>query len=334
MNQSTTSHPGRIVLNSIACYSEIGQKDNQEDTPFPAIGTALADSQRIFVVCDGMGGHENGEVASACVAKTVGEITQAQPLCDTATMRTTFERALATAYDRLDEIDTPPSTGRTMGTTLTFLALCTDGILTAHIGDSRIYHLRQGQGVKFHTRDHSLVNDLISAGELSEEEARTFPQRNVITRAIQPHQEHRDRASFNVISDILAGDVFLLCSDGVIEQLDDNDLAQRLLGEGSLGDRLHAVAEACQQRHTHDNNTAYAIEISQGISVAVRPVQPRKHAAPKIPLWIIVLVAAAIGAAATCLYFFRAKPSATGGTQHKPQTEQRTTKPLVPIQHP
>lgn len=335
MKQTDTTHQDGSVLSSTACYSEIGQKANQEDTPFPVIGTAT-DNQRIFLVCDGMGGHEHGEVASANVAKTVGEIAQAQPPCDTATMRATFERALATAYDRLDEIDTPPSPGRTMGTTLTFLALCTDGILTAHIGDSRIYQLRPGCGVVFHTRDHSLVNELISAGELTEEEARTFPQRNVITRAIQPHQEHRDRASYNVISDIRPGDVFLLCSDGVIEQLDDHDLAQCLLADGTLSDRLQSVAELCRLRRTRDNNTAYAIEIAQGLMVAVEPVARQQRHRPKCPLWLIVGLAAVIGAAAAGLYLFGGKPANTkANARHKQKTEQRTSnKPVLPISHP
>ena len=239
MDTHTPTQAG-IGIATPVCYSEIGAKANQEDALFPLAGEATA-RQRVFLVCDGMGGHEHGEVASQCVAHTVGTLTAAQPPCDTATMRTAFEQALATAYDRLDEIDTPPSEGRTMGTTLTFLALCTDGILIAHIGDSRVYQLRPGEDVVMRTLDHSLVSDLIAAGELTEDEARTFPQRNVITRAIQPHQERRDRATYNVVRDVREGDVFLLCCDGVVEQLDDASLCALLLAPGSLTDRLAAL---------------------------------------------------------------------------------------------
>ena len=108
-----------------------------------------------------------------------------------------------------------------MGTTLTFLAFCTDGVLVAHIGDSRVYQFRRGQGVVFRTRDHSLVEDLIAAGELTPDEARTHPRRNIITRAVQPHQESPVRATFRVLTDVRRGDLFLLCSDGVTEQLED-----------------------------------------------------------------------------------------------------------------
>ena len=240
-------------------YSDFGQKTNQEDSLFPLIGDATEDT-RVFLVCDGMGGHENGEVASACVAETIGTITASCPLCSTAEMQTTFEKALQQAYCNLDNLDKSES-DRKMGTTLTFLAICTDGVLVAHIGDSRVYQLRPGKGIVFQTRDHSLVNDLIAAGELTEEEARTFPQRNVITRAIQPHQEYPAKAAYNILTDVRKGDVFFLCCDGVLEQLDNGDLLTYLLNEKPLKERIATIEKKCKERDTRDNNTAYLIEV-------------------------------------------------------------------------
>lgn len=241
-------------------YSAIGQKSNQEDSMFPLFGKATEDT-RVFLVCDGMGGHENGEVASACVTKTIGDITAACPLCSTTEMKACFEKALQQAYCNLDELDKSESE-RKMGTTLTFLAICTDGALVAHIGDSRVYQLRPGKGVVFQTRDHSLVNDLIAAGELSEDKARTFPQRNVITRAIQPHQEYPAKAAYNILTDVRKGDVFFLCCDGVLEQLDNNDLSTYLLNSKPLEERIATIEKECKERATRDNNTAYLIEVS------------------------------------------------------------------------
>ena len=251
----------KICIAKPLCFSALGQKPNQEDALFPEMGAATCHS-RVFLVCDGMGGHEHGEVASRCVAETIGRCTASNPPATTGEMKLRFEEALQQAFDRLNELDQTDSV-RKMGTTLTFLALCTNGVLVAHIGDSRVYQFRPGKGVVFQTRDHSLVNDLIAAGELSEEEAKTFPQRNVITRAVQPHQDDPAKAAFNVLADVRAGDVFFLCCDGVLEQLDNKDLEGLLLSNRSLEERLQAVEKECRERTTRDNNTAYLLEVTE-----------------------------------------------------------------------
>lgn len=258
-----------IQISKPLCFSAIGQKPNQEDALFPPQGEATAAS-RVFMVCDGMGGHEHGEVASACVAETIGRFTAYQPLTTTAEMKKAFEQGLQQAYDHLDELD-KGKTERKMGTTLTFLAICSDGVLVAHIGDSRVYQLRPGEGVVFQTRDHSLVNELIAAGELNEAEAKTFPQRNVITRAVQPHQDYPAKAAFNVLDDIRKGDLFFLCCDGVLEQLDNGDLTDILLDCKPVEERLAAVEKACMERGTRDNNTAYLIEVAEVEPAVITP---------------------------------------------------------------
>ena len=239
----------------------LGQRGNQEDALFPSLDEATS-ARRVFMVCDGMGGHEHGEVASRCVAETIGTLASAVGECTVEVMRQTFEDALDEAYRRLDALDADGGgRGRTMGTTLTFLAFCTDGVLVAHIGDSRVYQFRRGQGVVFRTRDHSLVEDLIAAGELTPDEARSHPRRNIITRAVQPHQESPARVTFRVLTDVRRGDLFLLCSDGVTEQLEDAALAEILLDEASLEQRMQTLVEECQRRETRDNHTGYLLEM-------------------------------------------------------------------------
>lgn len=249
-----------IRISSPQGFSEIGQKTNQEDSMFPDSCTA-SEKQRVFIVCDGLGGHEHGEVASKCVAETIGMITSSAPLRTANEMRKLFEKALEEAYNRLDELDNGYEGGRTMGTTIAFLAICSDSILSAHIGDSRIYQLRKGKGVVFQSRDHSLVNDLLASGELDENGAKNFLHKNVITRAIQPHQEYRDKASYKVISDVRKGDVFFLCSDGILEKIDNDDLAQILLQKTDLNSRIGRLKKECRKRETRDNNSCYAFEI-------------------------------------------------------------------------
>ena len=245
-------------------FNMLGQRGNQEDALFPSLDEATS-ARRVFMVCDGMGGHEHGEVASRCVAETIGTLTAAVGECAVEAMRHTFDAALDEAYRRLDALDThADGRGRTMGTTLTFLAFCTDGVLVAHIGDSRVYQFRPGQGVVFRTRDHSLVEDLIAAGELTPDEARSHPRRNIITRAVQPHPESPTRATFKVLTDIRRGDLFLLCSDGVTEQLEDAALSEILLDNGSLEQRMQTLVEECQRRETRDNHTGYLLEVVGG----------------------------------------------------------------------
>ena len=253
-----------------ACFTECGQKPNQEDALFPHLGEATT-NHRIFMVCDGIGGHEKGEVASNCVAETIGENLADAPLCSIEEMKEYFQKALALTYDNLDQLDAGNTSRRKMGTTLTFLALCTDGALIAHIGDSRVYQLRPGSGILFQTRDHSLVYDLIAAGELTEEEARTFPQRNIITRAVQPNQEYRARPTFDVITDLRPGDIFFLCSDGVIEKVENEELQDILLAPAPLNEKLETLRTRCLDRQTRDNNTCYAIELSHVSPAASLP---------------------------------------------------------------
>ena len=247
-------------------FSEIGKKSNQEDTLFPDL-YEVSENQRSFIVCDGMGGHENGEVASNCVAETIGRITSSAPLCTTDEMCELFEKALEEAYNRLDALDKYDDGEREMGTTLAFLAICSNGLLSAHIGDSRIYQLRSGKGVVFQTRDHSLVNELLASGDLDEKDAKNYVHKNVITRAIQPHQEYRAKASYNIISDVRKGDVFFLCSDGIVENIDNSELAWLLLKKVGLKSRIESLNDECQKRKTHDNFSCYAFEIEYNENV-------------------------------------------------------------------
>lgn len=255
-------------------FSELGQKPNQEDALYPALGHA-SHTTHAFVVCDGMGGHAHGEVASNCVAQAIGQHTRQAEPCTIQQMKQHFEEGLTEAYHQLNTLDSEQhdSAKGTMGTTLTFLAICTDGILLAHIGDSRIYQFRPGKGVVYQTRDHSLVNDLIAAGELTEAEARTCPQRNVITKAVQPHQQNRTKPTFKVIpySDVEVGDVFMLCCDGIVEQLDNNNLQQILLAEQPFDKRIEALKQACHSRGTHDNHSCWAFDVEKVEHTKLQP---------------------------------------------------------------
>ncbi len=251
-----------ITIRKPLSFSEIGRKDNQEDYLYPQ--EAGVDT-RVFILCDGMGGHDNGEVASITAGKTLGDYLSSCSSIDIPT----FETGLAKAYDALDSIDT--NSLKKPGTTMTCLCLNEDNYLVAHIGDSRIYHIRPSLynpetkrgGILYQSSDHSLVNDLLKAGEITEEEARDFPQKNVITRAMQPHLAKRYKADVYMFDDIKSGDYFFLCCDGILEQL-SNEMLCEILADKKTSDeqKLAAIKAICDEK-TRDNYTCWLVPIDK-----------------------------------------------------------------------
>jgi protein phosphatase len=238
-------------------FSEIGKKDNQEDRVFPDPQQVKPD-QRYFILCDGMGGHEKGEVASETVSSALGQYFDAHPFA--VADEAYFNDALAYAYSRLDLVDTGAE--KKMGTTLTCLLLNPNGFLAAHVGDSRIYQFRDGQ-IVFQTRDHSLVNDLLKAGEITEEEARNHPRKNIITRAMQPNSR-RVKADIFLSEDIQPGDIFFLCCDGILERMTNESLCQIMGMRCSATAKLAIIKDECD-RGTKDNYTCWLVFIEDNM---------------------------------------------------------------------
>lgn len=251
----------KYVLKPLSIY-ELGQRANQEDSIYPEQGKATADD-RLFILCDGMGGHDSGEVASQTVCKTMSEYILSHISLDAPFTEEIFSEALSTAYNVLDEKDNGAT--KKMGTTMTFLKFHCNGCLLAHIGDSRIYHIRPSEKeIRFKTRDHSLVNDLMAIGEITPEEAKTSKQKNIITRAMQPHLERRPKADIKHIIDIRQDDYFFLCSDGMLEETEDSDLLNILSdSESSDEEKLEILIKVSE--NNRDNHSAYLIHILEVI---------------------------------------------------------------------
>ncbi len=244
---------------------EIGQRANQEDSLYPAYKEAK-DSDRMFIVCDGMGGHESGEVASATVCEAMSRyIMENCPDAEGEFTDDNLREAITAAFDALDGKDNNESGKKKMGTTMTFLKLHNKGCTIAHIGDSRIYHVRPGKTAEetrilFQSRDHSLVNDLIKVGELTPEEAKTSNIRNIITRALQPHMEYRPKAEIHYTHDIRPGDYFMLCSDGILEEFEDEHIQYYFSEEGGdIDSKVEKII--ADTENNRDNHTAFLIHI-------------------------------------------------------------------------
>ena len=236
---------------------QLGQRKNQEDSIYPVNGQASADD-RFFLVCDGMGGHDKGEVASAAVCQGLSQYIAENLPQDAVLTDELFERALQQAFDSLDAADLAHE-GK-MGTTMTFLCLHKGGCLVAHIGDSRIYHLRPQTGqVLYRSRDHSLVQQLYELGEISYNEMGTSQRKNIILRAMQPYQEERTKATVVHITDIRPGDYFYLCSDGMLEQMEDDELLGILKGANSDEEKVAELVRRTEENA--DNHSAYLIHV-------------------------------------------------------------------------
>ena len=260
---------------------ELGQRQNQEDSLFPGIGHQTA-NDRLFILCDGMGGHEKGEVASATVCETMSNCILSrwnpnEPLSDGL-----LQQAIEEAYDALDAKDNGEE--KKMGTTMTFVCFHADGVTVAHIGDSRVYQLRpatkkEAARIVFKTRDHSLVNDLIDIGEITEEEAKNYPQKNVITRAMQPCQERRAKASIAHLTDIQEGDYFYMCSDGMLEQSTDDNILNIITKKDAKNEQKVEMLRNVTEDNK-DNHTAHLIYINKvegkvPVAVATKPSIPQ-----------------------------------------------------------
>lgn len=240
----------KITLFPPLSIHEIGQRDNQED--------AIAQwEDRLFVLCDGMGGHEKGEVASQTVCQSLAAWFQKNVNPDEPFTDDQLREAIEFAYTELDKYaDGSP---KQMGTTLALLYIHRRGVTAAHMGDSRIYHIRPGVGVLYQSRDHSLVFDLFQAGEITYEEMATFPQKNMVTRAMTPGEDNRMRPDIIHITDIQPGDYFFTCSDGMLEQMSNDELESIMASDSSDEKKRQQLIAA--SANNQDNHTAWLIHI-------------------------------------------------------------------------
>lgn len=238
---------------------EIGMRDNQEDALWPKDATT---NSRLFILCDGMGGHENGEVASRIVSNSIPHFLQCNGvLNDDLFTDDNLKSALEYAYQQLDK--EVKDVSKQMGTTLTLLYIHQNGITAAHMGDSRIYHIRPHEGVIYQSRDHSLASELYQAGEITYNEMINYPKKNIVTRAMMPGENSRMHPDIIHITDILQDDYFYMCSDGMLEQMSNDQLVAVLSSEITDKNKQNQLMEATI--NNQDNHTAWIIHIKSVI---------------------------------------------------------------------
>lgn len=273
-----------VVSSYYGSRTEIGNvREHNEDS--------LTVLPPLFAVADGMGGHEAGEVASEITINTLNDL--APQSADAEAL------ARAVVAANLNVIKAPSQgVGREgMGTTLTAAILEKERLVIAQVGDSRAYLLHNGSLQQL-TRDHSLMADMIEAGQLTEAEARVHPNRSVITRAIgsDPHMQP-DLYELNVET----GDRLLLCSDGICGMIEDHEIASIMRQAPSAQSCADQLVEAALAAGGFDNATAVVVDV-EGFKAVREKKQARKSKA--LAIGVIVCLLAALACAVFAGYYY------------------------------
>ena len=204
--------------------------------------------ERFCAVADGMGGHNAGEVASAMAvesfARYMREVSRITPEA--------LRAAVVRANDAVYRASLQSAEVRGMGTTLSALAMAGKNAFVAHVGDSRVYLLRRGALLPV-TRDHTLVEEMVMKGLITVREARVHPRRNIITRALGT-DSHIEVDLFQI--ELLSGDVFFLCTDGLTNQVTSRQIQLVGVSDGSWEEKLRRLVGIALENGGPDNITA------------------------------------------------------------------------------
>ena len=258
------------TLTSTAAATDVGRRRTGNEDSFllwtaPDDGPHAADS--LLIVCDGMGGSNAGEVASRMAVDTVAREFASAPAEDTAKA---LGHAVEIANEEIWELSRTRSDLNGMGTTCTALAVKGDRVLVAHVGDSRAYLVRGHQATQL-TTDHSLVQQLVARNQLTAEEARHDPRRNVVTRSVGVGPE-LEVDLVSVDEPLQTGDTLVLCSDGLHGQVSDDEIAGFAMGD-SLESACSDLIELANERGGPDNITVAMLRYQRPTNSTGSPLQ-------------------------------------------------------------
>ena len=273
------------IINAYA-MQDIGLRRNQEDCFFPPFidpchydetqrdwcyydGSPHTD-QRLFIVCDGMGGHDRGEVASRIVCQTMSQTLLKEATIEGAFNDSMIHQAVDKALEALTEEDNPNEVKK-MGTTMALLKFHAQGATIAHIGDTRVYQFRPATSgrppqVMFCTKDHTVVNDMVQRGQISYAQAKVSNRKHILSRSMMSQQGYHPVAEIDHITDIQPGDIFMLCTDGVFENLDHQTLCD-IVTDPNYSDVELTQRLLHECLHNRDNHTAYIVRVKDVLNV-------------------------------------------------------------------
>ena len=235
------------------------RKDNQDAY---AVREQTATGHTICVVCDGMGGAAGGCVASSIAVTTfIEELEKVlTPEMSPEQLREASSYAVALSNRAIRDAADREEAYRGMGTTLVSAVSYEGGVVVTNVGDSRAYHITP-DGITRVTKDHSLVQSMVERGDLTAEEARRHPNRNLITRALGP-----DISALcdGYICPMESGDFLLLCTDGLVNTVTDQEMLFEVLHDGDVNECLDHLLQISLQRGAPDNITAVLLLNEEG----------------------------------------------------------------------
>src|SRR5438067_4452059 len=249
----------------------------------------LADPARgIFVVADGVGGADAGEIASQTAVDVLNDAFR-QKITDGEDVEDWLELAIQRANSSIHQMAADKPRFSMMATTVVALHLDGNTATIGHVGDSRLYRLTPDGQLLRETEDHSVVEEEVRAGRMTPEQAANHPSKNVISRALGA--ENSVEADMKVI-EVEDGSAFLLCSDGITRHIPDNELRQILMSAASPAELCEEMKRRCYQRGAEDNLTAVVVQVGQPKFEAV-PLDERTISTERPPADIPALAISA-----------------------------------------
>lgn len=246
-----------ISISEINGISKQGVRENNEDYIKFYINNNSSNLSRVIVLCDGMGGHAHGEIASKIVAESIFTTLESNKADFT---EDDLQLALDNALMALNKANVYDDSKK-MGTTLVVAIINKNEVLVGHVGDSRCYLFNDDGIIKFRTKDHSKVAEAVDAEILTEEEAINSEYKNILTRCVIAGKTdvkiEIDRL------DIKDKDRLLLCSDGVIDAIRDEELSEILVNR-NINDALALIDSKCQMK-SHDNYSVIIADLKNDI---------------------------------------------------------------------
>ncbi|MCI9338429.1 MAG: Stp1/IreP family PP2C-type Ser/Thr phosphatase [Lachnospiraceae bacterium] len=233
--------------------TDIGRKRKMNQDYVYSSEQPIGHLPNLFLVADGMGGHNAGEYASKVTVETIVECIADSPETDAARI---FNTAIQSANARIRKLATVSPLLAGMGTTVVAAACEENRLSVANVGDSRLYVVGE-KGIRQITRDHSWVEEMVLRGGIGREEARNHPDKNIITRAVGA--EDTVRADFFTVG-LEEGDTVLMCTDGLTNMLEDEEIRMIMNGARDIVERAQALVEAANENGGRDNISVILIE--------------------------------------------------------------------------
>ena len=232
--------------------TDIGRKRKLNQDFVYSSDETVGNLKNVYMVADGMGGHQAGDYASKCTVETM--VREIKGCFEQSPIRI-LSRAIRIANDQVRRKAREDESLYGMGTTVVAATVLGKYLQVANVGDSRLYIINEE--VRQITRDHSLVEEMVRMGGLDREAARNHPDKNIITRAIGA----RDTIEIDFFHEELkSGDLILMCSDGLTNMLEDEEIGRILKTPGTIEERAERLIDAANQNGGRDNIAVILID--------------------------------------------------------------------------